>query len=200
MGFFDLFKFKKSAQSGDAEPLSEVTTIFYHEDDYLQVEILPHDNLAYLEAESKRVNDFGNEHLDGSGYTDMYVRNAERTELKERQIRPGDLEQSLATLGLDRISKVLTGYGQTFREPHKNCVAFGKDYSAIYYDSRDDIVQHIWLTNHWGIDRKKLASCLHEMGQQWQLVLQDWNLTTAVDLSDRMAIEGYLSAYDHDPG
>lgn len=197
MGLFDIFKNKKSTRTNNLESTIEGKTIFYHEDDYRQVEIVPNDNLAELEEESKKVNDFANEHFDSSGYSDIYVRSDDnKTELKQRLIKPNDLEQKLAILGLDRIPNVKTGYGQTYRELHKDCIAFGKDYSAIYYDFKDEIVQGIWLTNHWSMDRKRLYECLHEIGEKWNLLLQDWNLTETVDLSDKQAIVDYLRTYD----
>lgn len=197
MGLFDIFKNKKSSRPKSLESIIEGPTIFYHEDDYRQVEIVPNDNLAELEDESKKVNDFTKEHFDGSGYTDIYVRSDNnKTELKQRLISPNDLEHKLEILGLDRIPNVLTGYGQTYRELHMDCIAFGKDYSAIYYDFKDEVVQGIWLTNHWSMDRRRLSKCLHQIGKKWKLLLQDWNLNATVDLSDEQAIDDYLGTYD----
>lgn len=197
MGLFDIFKNKKSTRPNDHESTIEGLTIFYHEDDYRQVEIVPNDNLAILEEESKKVNDFANEHFDGSGYTDIYVRSDDnKIELKQRSIKPNDLEHKLEILGFERLQNVITGYGQTYRKLHKDCIAFGKDYSAIYYDFKDEIVQGIWMTNHWSIDRKKLSECLHEIGKKWNLLLQDWNLSKTVDLNNKQAIEDYLGTYE----
>lgn len=197
MGLFDIFKNKKSTRPNNLESTIEGKTIFFHEDDYRQVEIVPNDNLTDLEKETKKVNDFANEHFDGSGYTDIYVRSDDnKTELNQRLIKPNDLEQKLEILGLERVLYVTTGYGQTYRELHKDCIAFGKDYSAIYYDFKDEIVQGIWLTNHWSIDRKQLSECLHEIGKNWNLLLQDWNLIETVDLNNKQAIDNYLGTYD----
>lgn len=197
MGLFDIFKNKKSTRRNNLESTIEGKTIFYHEDDYRQVEIVPNDNLAELEEESKKVNDFAHEHFDGSGYTAMYVRNDDnKTELRQRLIKPNDLEQKLEILGLERVLNVTTGYGQSYRELHKDCIAFGKDYSAIYYDFKDEIVQGIWLTNHWSMDRKQLSKCLYEIGKKWNLLLQDWNLTKTVDLNNKQAIDDYLGTMD----
>jgi hypothetical protein len=103
-----------------------------------------------------------------------------------------------SSLGFDRITNVLTGYGQNYREQHKDCVAFGKDYCAVYYDFKDNVVEHIWFTNHWSMDRGRLAKALHDLGQQWNLLLQDWNLTVTVDLKDKNAIDQYLKTYDEE--
>jgi hypothetical protein len=197
MGLFNILKIKKSTRPSNPESTNDGHTIFYHEDDYRQVEIVPNDNLAELEEESKKVNNFATEHFDSSGYTDIYVRNDDnKTELKQLLIKPKDVEQKLEIIGLERIPNVTTGYGQTYREPHKDCIAFVMGYSAIYYDFKDEIVNSIWLTNHWSMDRKRLSECLHEIGKKWNLLLQDWNLTETVDLNDKQAIDDYLGTYN----
>lgn len=179
------------------QPIQYGPSIFYHEDDYLQVEILPSENYTNLKIESEKVETFAKEHFDGEGFTDIYVRNDKnKVKLSQKQIAPKELEEILSLIGLNRIANVLTGYGQTFREPRKDCIAFGKDYCAVYYSFKDNIVQHIWFTDHWSMDREKLASCLHEIGQWWDLVFQDWNLAVTIDLKEKNSIDQYLGIYD----
>jgi len=196
VGLFDIFRNKKQ-QPEKALKTFDGTSIFYHEDDFRQVEIVPSDNLSILVAESEKVDTFAKEHFDGSGFTDIDVRNDKnKTKLNQWRIDPNDLEKILGSLGLDRIPNVLTGYGQNYREHHKDCVAFGNDDCAVYYNFKDNVVEHIWFTNHWSMDRERLAKSLHELGKQWNLLLQDWNLTITVDLKDKGSIDQYLNTYD----
>ena len=199
MKLFNIFKKKQESRS--EVPVKELDgpAIFYHEDDFLQVEILPSSNLSNLKIESVKVDTFGKKHFDGTSFTDIYIRNDEsRIKLSERQIHPKELEVMLTPLGFDRIQNVLTGYGQSFQEVHKNCIAFSKNYQTIFYDFEENIVQHIWLTNHWGMDREKLAKCLYDLGQQWGLLLQDWNLAVTIDLSNKESLDSYLATYDNE--
>lgn len=197
MGLFDIFRNRKQLEPEKAQQTFDGPTIFYHEDDFRQVEIVPYDNFSTLKTESEKVDTFAEEHFYGAGFTDIYVRNDQsNTKLNQRRIAPNDLEKILGLLGFDRIPNVLTGYGQNYREQHKDCIAFGKDYCAVYYDFKDNVVDHIWFTNHWRMDKVKLAECLHGLGQQWNLLLQDWNLTITVDLCDKNSIDQYLETYD----
>jgi hypothetical protein len=196
VGLFDIFRNKKQRQSDKVQQTSNGPTIFYHEDDFRQVEIVPNDNLLSLKTESEMVDIYTMEHFDGSGFTDIYVRNDEtKTKLNQWRIDPIDLEKILSSLGFDRITNVQTG-GLSYQEQHKNCVAFGKDFCAVYYDFQDNVVEHIWFTNHWSMDKERLANSLHELGQQWNLLLQDWNLLNTVDLKDKSSIEQYLNTYE----
>jgi hypothetical protein len=172
--------------------LSDERTLFYHEDDYCQVELSPKENLGLFQKESEEINELADKSFDGYGYTDIYVRNDNRLPLKERRIKPLELEHVISTVQLERAAKVITGYGETYRETRKDAVGFGKNYSAIYFDFKDDVVNHIWMTNHFSMDREKLVYCLLMIGQKWDLLLMDWNRKVPVDLSDKNAIEQYL--------
>jgi hypothetical protein len=177
--FVDLFRKKKA--------------IFYHEDDFLQIEILPRENYPQLKAESEKVDAFSRENFDGTGFTDIYVRDDNnKVELNQRDINKKDVEQILSSLGMDRITTVMTGYGQSYRQLHHNCIAFGKEYHAVYFDFKGEIVQHIWITQPWMIGREKLVNCLYDIGVKWDLVLHDWNNSETIDLTDKNAIINYL--------
>jgi len=168
-------------------------TAFYHEDDYLQIEILPCENSAILEDESDRVDAFSKENFDGQGLTDMYVRNsANKVELSQRAINISDLEIILSSMGMDRTEKVVTGYGQSYRISHNNCIAYGKEYHVIYFDFEGEIVQHIWITQPWLMNQERLIDCLYNLGLKWDLLLQDWNLLETIDLKNKKAIIDYL--------
>ena len=63
-----------------------MASAFFHEDDYCQVEVLPITARGYCLAEMGRIDDFADAHLDGAGWTAMYVR--------------GESPQPLASLGI----------------------------------------------------------------------------------------------------
>jgi hypothetical protein len=184
---FKLFIKRKADQSNER-------TLFYHEDDYCQVEISPKENLLFVLKESEKINELSEKSSDDSGYTNIYVRSNNRVGLRERRINSIELERIIAATGLDKAAKVTTGYGQTFRKTLKDTVGFGMNYSAIYFDFEDHIVNHIWMTNHFNIEREKLVQCLHQIGQKWDVLLIDWNQKVPIDLSNKSAIENYLAA------
>jgi hypothetical protein len=188
MGLFDIFKRKKvdSNLSG--------STLFYHEDDFCQIELSPIENLSLFQAESDEINDLASKDAGSTGFTEIYVRNdKDRLKLSERKIDPAELEEILQELSLEKADTVTTGYGQTFREISKNTIGFGKNYSAIYFDFDNGIVQHIWLTGLFTIDKEALINTLHKVGQKWNLLLMDWNKTRPIDLLNTADINGYLA-------
>lgn len=175
------------------QKINVIKTIFYHEDDFRQVELLPTDNREEHPINVKELDTLTKVYSDSFGTNEIFIRNdISKTKLRQLQINPNDLDQILSLTELERFSKVETGYGQHFRKEHKNCIAFGKSYCAIYYDFNDNIVEHIWLTNHWDLDKTKLASTLHILGLKWNLLLQDWEQTVTIDLKDKNSIIKYL--------
>jgi hypothetical protein len=68
-----------------------------------------------------------------------------------------------------------------------------KNYSAIYYDFENRIVQHIWLTDLFSMDKEALTNALQKIGRKWNLLLMDWNQTRPVDLQNMADIKSYLN-------
>src|ERR1051325_1307659 len=110
MGLLDIFKKDKSDKNSDSGVL------FYHEDDYCQVELSPNENLFLFKKEFGQINELADRSFDGYGYTDIYVRRDNRLKLEERKINPDALENVIKNIGVEKATTVKTGYGSTHRE------------------------------------------------------------------------------------
>ena len=85
-----LFAFLYFSKRNTENPKSELTkkeyraegTIFYHEDDFCQIEIVPKENLSDLLKQADNINDFTAE----NGYSDIYVREENKVSLKTKQM------------------------------------------------------------------------------------------------------------------
>lgn len=163
-------------------------TIFYHEDDFCQIEIVPKENLSDLLGQAENIADFSTE----NGYSDIYVREENKVSLKSREIDKKELEKLLAELGTEKHTEVITGYGSDYRVKSENTIGFGKEYSAVYFDFENDKVNNIWTTNLFGLNNDKVVDVLSTIGEKWNLVLMDWNRSELVDLSKKEMIKKYL--------
>ena len=188
MGFFDFFRDKKNKKSENN------SSLFFHEDDFCQIELIPIENYDDAKSQLEKSSDFSREHFDGVGYTDIYLRSENKFELERRKILVRDLHNLLINVGFTEVGKVTTGYGQDYRVVPENTVGFGHDYSAIYYDYKSDFVTNIWLTQPFNIEKKKLIHFLTEVGKRWYLLLVDWEASEVVHLSEEKAISKYLSS------
>lgn len=167
-------------------------TIFYHEDDFCQVQLTPFENLNELIKQAENSSDFAEKYFDGHGYTDIMVREEAKIRLRDKNIHPKELDSILVTVGTDKHTDVITGYGQDHRVESKNTIGYGEDYSAIYYDFIGNSVQNIWMTNVSSLNNDKVSQALFEIGTRWNLLLMDWNSHELVDLKDQDQIKKYL--------
>lgn len=112
--------------------------------------------------------------------------------LYECAITLSELDASIQQLDLSKTTNIFTGYGQTYRTPIANHVAYYKDYAAIYIEPKDQSVQNIWLTSPHSFDHTQLAQLLHAWGSKWGLNLHDHFTESTVDLNNAQAISNYL--------
>lgn len=100
-----------------------MASVYFHEDEYCRVEVLPVGNLAHLLAEMGRIDEFAAAHSEPGGFTDMYVRGDAPQPLSSLGITLADLQAALDPL-LTPFAEVYTGYS-TYRERCVSTVAWG---------------------------------------------------------------------------
>jgi hypothetical protein len=169
------------------------TMLFFHEDDFCQIELLGNENQKYIQSQCEKIRESSEKNFNSIGYTDVFIRDDIRVELNTKQILADDFENLLFHFGFSKASKVITGYGQSYRIPAPNTIGFGKDYAAIYFKFEENIITKIWLTQPWKMEKDKLTLFLKEAGRKWGLLLIDWEATEIVNLLDEDAILNYLS-------
>lgn len=115
-----------------------MTDIFFHEDDYCQIEILPSSGFDASVAIVDEINKFAEAHRSGIGYTDMYMRPENRFKFADFKVHRDDFEALIQDC-LPSIPRVLTGYS-THSEECQLTAAFGHDgYCAIFIDWDDEM-------------------------------------------------------------
>ncbi|MCP4054356.1 MAG: hypothetical protein GY739_15110 [Mesoflavibacter sp.] len=190
---FALLYFSKSNNKTEHSDLTKTEyrakgTIFYHEDDFCQIEIVPKENLSDLLKQADNIADFSAE----NGYSDIYVREENKVSLKSREIDKTELEKLLTELGTEKHTEVITGYGSEYRVKSENTIGFGKEYSAVYFDFENDKVKNIWITNLFGLNHDQVVDVFSKIGEKWNLVLMDWSSSELIDLTNKEMIKKYL--------
>ena len=192
-----IIAFFKKFYSVENEETEILDGTYFHEDDFRQVEFCPKENLDFLRNENSEVNKFAEEHSDGNGFTDIYVReeNNQKTIL-ETQIKLSDLNSIMLNLELEKIEKVYTGYS-SYREICENTIAYKFDYAEIFVITENDFVKDFFITGFRFYEnediKKKLEEILHKIGTEYDLILNDWDLSEIIDLNDRKEIQKYLN-------
>jgi hypothetical protein len=174
----------------------EEEKVYFHEDLYCQVEVVPRENLLALNSENEKINEFSEAHRSGLGYTDIYARGEHQIKTISRCITLDEFEALLTAFGFRKISNLYSGYG-SYEEICKNTFAFKFDFSVVFCDLQDGLIKNIWLDgfrfNKESELKESLVSCLNQIGEKWNLILNDWDLCEAIDLNNISEIERYVN-------
>ena len=169
--------------------------VYFHEDDFCQIELVPAENWEYCAREMGNVSAFSAEHRapEGIGWTDVYLRNAEPVGLIQSALTV-EMVAGLLAPHLESFDLVETGYG-SHAEECKHTYAYGFDAgSVIYFSEQVGIVNHIWL----GLDgppsdrQAALIQAMATLNQRVPLILVDWGSESLLRLADQDSLKTYL--------
>ena len=96
--------------------------LYFHEDFYCQVELLPMSALESSVGEMKEIGAFSEEHWDGTAWTALYVRADNSQHLKSLSIPIDSVAAKLDSI-LEPVDDIYTGYS-TYRERCNNTRAW----------------------------------------------------------------------------
>ena len=173
-------------------------TVYFHEDDYCQYEILPLTDREYCLEEMTKIAAFEKEHRIQSGpytfYSDIYVRGSNPYNIKESLLRPEQLDDALEFLPAYDV--VETGYS-SHRSicPAARCRGSSSGIKVFWSVDKDGIVNSIWLDLRIEPEQKAIEESirtLSSLGQLAPLLLADWNSGECVNLSSPQEIEQYF--------
>ncbi|WPC42698.1 hypothetical protein [Clostridium sp. JS66] len=170
--------------------------IFFHEDDYCQIEILPKENYNYCLSQCGNIEDFANDHMDvnGLGYTDIYIRENNAILLSTLTLTKDYLKKCMENI-FPKFDKVETGYSSYCIEDKNTCAyGFNENVIAFFDYDENDIVQNIWLilNIYEKNDIKSAEKLLHKLSETSDLLLVDWGWSEVYLLTDTESIGQYL--------
>jgi len=189
--------FKRDSKIDNNRPIEKNTSrLYFDEDYYCQVELLPRENYSELEDENDKIKDIAQKHSDGLGFTDIYLREGQKINTSDRNIQLADFEKLMLDSGFQKYANVYSGYGSQ-EVLCKNTFGFELDDSVIYCDFENELIQNIWIDNFrysQSSDKKEqLINALFAICEKWNLTLNDWNLSETFDLTSKAEIERYIS-------
>jgi hypothetical protein len=180
-------------KSGEKQPYKYADILHMWEDDYLMIELLPKENLEFIEKETKRIDEFGEEHFDGTGFTDITVIGEKPVKTIEKQIPIEQVESIFNNTELQKIEKVVMQQVGLL-EGDKTPKGFGTNNFAVILERESGLLKNIWITGHTQteIDRKQLKIGLKEFGKKFNFIGVDWYKSEYYDLNEENQIEDYI--------
>ncbi|WP_343304641.1 hypothetical protein AAHN97_24015 [Chitinophaga niabensis] len=195
MSFFSFLKslLSKQLPAPGIAPNEYVPSFW--EDDYCQIEIVPLENGEFIRKQVGHIEDFSAKSWDGSGFTDIFVRDDLPTPTISKEIRTDYLETTLLNLKFIRANYIRFDGKQMLNCKTGNTKAFGFPEFTIFFDTQGEFVKNIWIdislivsVPQFGI----IEAALYTLAEECELVLIDWNSSELFDLADKSQIEKYL--------
>ncbi|MCR8559230.1 hypothetical protein KXD93_16350 [Mucilaginibacter sp. BJC16-A38] len=176
--------------------MNNIDSIFFHEDDYCQIELLPLVNLLANLNEVDNPIYLAQENHTSFGFSGLYNKDATVISLSVLNIFLDDFEKILRKNALFCFKKVYTGYSSE-RILKDNIGAFGFENYVIYYKHENGIILTIWLGFSPLLDTlkvypQKLINSLNELGLAYNLILTDWIENITVNLKSTHIISNYF--------
>lgn len=167
--------------------------IFFHEDDYCQLELVAEQNRDWCVEEMKRVRAFSEAHQAEVGWTDIYVRNDPGITFDSLGISRGDWEAALPQ-AMPSFDRVLTGYGSKV-EACSTILAHGAHPGLVAFAAlgERDLVTAVWFTFDLQTDEDVPVACdLLKSASRWPVFLADWGWCQQFDRHDADGLARYF--------
>jgi len=150
--------------------------IYFHEDDYCQIELAPIENEEYIKQEIDAINSFSEQHKapNGIGWTEMYMRKEPQCTLKDKLIGINEFEETVGN-AIGKYDEVYTGYS-TYREKCKNTNGYGDDKVKLFVEHNGGIITHIWFDFLLADDETaiRLNDILMKITERYDLLFVHW--------------------------
>ena len=169
--------------------------IFFHEDDYVQIQFLPDSSLEFCIEEMQICDEHAEKHRAavGAGWTKMYIRKDAPQNLGVFTISASELSAALDR-HLARYDHVFTGYS-THRERCVRTLAWGDDGFVLFAEHDEDlIVRELWFgLGQWRAEKADdYVSTLVNLPHASELLIVDWAWSRIVPLADAECLKAYV--------
>jgi hypothetical protein len=149
--------------------------LYFHEDDYCQIELVPVENIQFIKKEIDGIFDFSEKNKIADGiYSDIYLRNNHPKELEEYKIDYIGMDKILSNIAI-KHEEVTTGYS-TYVEECKNTIGYNFNGISIFISHNDKYVTHIWFDFY--LEKLSMAEDLYKilkiMTNYYDLVFVNW--------------------------
>lgn len=163
------------------------------EDDSLMIELLPQENIEFVKAETIRINDFGQEHFDGKGFSDITPIGEKPFKTAAKLIDISEITKIMVNVGLEKITR-LWSQGVGYFESTEAPFAFGSSKIAIICETQNHLLTDIWITGHANTsdEQQALVNALLELGQTYNLIAVNWYSCEYFHLIERSSVEEFV--------
>lgn len=168
-------------------------SIFFHEDFYRQIELIPQENYFAILNNSN----YGDlDYEDSNGFISITERGEQKIRTEDLNIQFDWVKQKVEKFIIEKYDTVKIGYNNTVTIK-ENTVALGFDRIAMFFElTITGIIKNIWLCQSLDLPKFSISNNLFNslviLGREYNLILVDWNEEVAIRLSVSNAVMTYL--------
>ena len=177
----------------EKKPYEFADVLHMWEDDHLMIEFLPKENLDFVKKESKRINEFGEEHYDGYGFTDITVIGEVPIKTIDKGLDFNSVAKIFVNSGMERITEVVhQNVGHLTGE--KVPFGFGSNKFAVLLDEENGKLKYIWTTGRIENEEleQKFRSGLSEFAKTYDFLAIDWYKSESFDLQTENGMNEFI--------
>lgn len=168
------------------------SAIFYHEDFYRQIELMPEENYF---TTGRFIDELPPKESSIYGINNITVRPEQKIKLLDRKIPVEEVSKILSPISLSYSENVTTGYGQSAWK-EKNTVAWGFEQYGIFVKKEAKFIEAIWLSDSPVFPQlktsKHLTDAIFSISKQYSLILIDWNKEIICRIGSQNDVREYL--------
>ena len=168
------------------------------EDDYCQVELIPKENLPFLQQQIKELALFDQEHRTDYGYTAIVQREDHPVKTISYELRADYLKAALSSFKLPELRHLPYEAGEIRSLKKSKTRAYGFESFTLFFETENEHVANIWVKFHLITSVTEydiILDALYYLGEETNLLLVDWNALEIIDLSNKVQINNYLKGW-----
>jgi hypothetical protein len=167
-------------------------SIFYHEDFYRQIELVPEENYF---AAGRFIDDQLPREGSIYGFPNIVVRSEQKIKIADRNILIEEIRKILDAVSLSYSENVTTGYGKSVWK-EKNTVVWGFEQFGLFIKYEKTFINAIWLSDSPVFPQLRtsqhLAKAIFSISKQYSLILIDWNKEIICRIRSENDVREYL--------
>ena len=167
-------------------------SVYFHEDDYCQIEILPLSAEKFCLKQIGEIFGLTEKNNEEYGFSDMYIRSESPHSIQEAEISDEKISEILYFL--PEFDEVTSEY-LCWIEDSKPVFSRGIDNdTAVFWEKNENgIISAMWLGMYIVPENcHTWQKILTVLGNTAPLMLADWNAGICIDLTNAKEIENYI--------
>ncbi|NKI33480.1 hypothetical protein [Croceivirga thetidis] len=158
------------------------------------IELVPSENLEFAIKEGQRINEFGEKHRDGLGFSDITEIGELKVKVSDRKLDFSKALEILKSTGLPPITQVVhqnVGLKKSEDPPF----GFGSQKFGVLLEENNGHLNRIWLTGFTENEeiKNKTKSGLHNFSKSFDFIAVNWYQGTVFDLRKESEADKFVN-------